>query len=265
MTGGESSRNLAGDPSNWRTRVILGKETAPEPIPDWLLQSYASFREVLLTPGYPCHFGAEAERQGELFYTYVAQRHIEHLPVTLGEFLRQRMHKSNLVVFFEPEPAPLGHTEYRALFWQTLGYLHDHDPCPRHSDSGIDPDDPRWEFPFSGTLLFVVAISPTYSARRSRNLGRSLIMVFQPREVFYDPQTHAAISRSVRAAIRRRIARWDQLPAHPDLGVYGDPDNREWKQYFLSDDMIPEAVTCPIKMHTRGHRPTALPPRRGES
>jgi len=42
---------------------------------------------------------------------------------------------------------------------------------------------------------------------------------------------------------------WDGgVEAHPDLGVFGDPDNREWKQYFLPDS--DEAVTGACLVNT---------------
>jgi FPC/CPF motif-containing protein YcgG len=45
------------------------------------------------------------------------------------------------------------------------------------------------------------------------------------------------------------------MPVHPDIGFYGDPINREWKQYALPDDNEPEAGICPFHARTKNaHR-----------
>jgi FPC/CPF motif-containing protein YcgG len=51
--------------------------------------------------------------------------------------------------------------------------------------------------------------------------------------------------------VRRRLEKWDDIPVHPDLGVYSDPRKNEWKQYFLSDDMKPETGGCPFRMRAK--------------
>src|SRR5690606_34318862 len=54
------------------------------------------------------------------------------------------------------------------------------------------------------------------------------------------------IGAEARSVVRKRLLAWDGQPVHPDLGVYGDTDNREWKQYFLADGNDPEAGRCPF-------------------
>ena len=51
--------------------------------------------------------------------------------------------------------------------------------------------------------------------------------------------------------IRRRLRAYDDVAPSPTLGNYGEPDNREWKQYFLPDrddaqDPDDGAARCPF-------------------
>jgi hypothetical protein len=78
-----------------------------------------------------------------------------------------------------------------------------------------------------------------------------MVMLFQPRSVFVDAVTKRAIGTQARAEVRRRLLAWDGIPHHPDLGVYGDPENREWKQYFLPDDQEPVKGECPFMARER--------------
>jgi FPC/CPF motif-containing protein YcgG len=39
---------------------------------------------------------------------------------------------------------------------------------------------------------------------------------------------------------------YDGMSVHPDIGFYGDIDNREWKQYALPDDNTSETGVCPF-------------------
>jgi uncharacterized protein len=132
-------------------------------------------------------------------------------------------------------------------FWEVLQLLHEQD-----SDSAMDmpPDLPLWEFSFERHEMFVVGASPTYRIRRSRNLGPGMVLIFQPRSLFIDPETSKPIAMEVRRRIHRRMLAYDGMAVHPDIGFYGDPINREWKQYALPDDNEPETGTCPFHVRT---------------
>jgi FPC/CPF motif-containing protein YcgG len=243
----------AGD---WTRRTIHGDRIGDDRPPAWLAGAYASFRANLLDEAYPCYFGTQAEREGRLYYSSVRGGQRDHLPVTLQTFLRVctniGQEKNNLVVFFEPDGTPPTHARHRTAFWDTLRYLRDRDPLP--SPSRVDPSDPCWDFPFCGTLFFIVGISPAYRLHRSRNLGDCMMMVFQPREVFQNGTAGTEIGDAARARIRVRAERWDGVPAHPDLNSFGRPGNLEWAQYFVSDDNAPEIGRCPLFGAERAHR-----------
>jgi FPC/CPF motif-containing protein YcgG len=235
---------------DWKHRTIIGASFANDWFPEWLADAYATFHSTIIDKRYPCYFGSWAERNGALYYSYVCGGQIDHLPVTLQTFLSAckniSQDKNNLIVFFEPDARPATHSQHRTVFWDTLQYLRHHDPAPSSASYRNDPSDPLWEFPFAGTLFFVVGISPTYLLHRSRNLGPCLIMVFQPRQVFLDTKTAREISTTDRSTIRNRVQLWDDVQAHPDLNTYGHPGNLEWIQYFISDDNSRETGACPL-------------------
>jgi uncharacterized protein len=87
--------------------------------------------------------------------------------------------------------------------------------------------------------------------RHSRNLGPGMVLLFQPRSVFVDTITNKVIGREARNQVRKRLETWDEIPAHPDLGFFGDPGNLEWKQYFLDDGNTPADDRCPFLKRQR--------------
>lgn len=237
----------AGD---WKSRVIEGRETGSSvALPAWLDASYETLRTHVMDPEYPCFFGTMAEKRGEMFYAFVNGKDIRSLPATMQTFAElaslPQYRKNNIAVFFEPDAAPLSHDTYHTHFWNVLQTLHDVDPDPE-ADSQPDPSHEDWEFSFAGVQMFVVCACPSFSARHSRNLGPGMVLLFQPRSVFVDTITNKVIGREARNQVRKRLETWDDVPAHPDLGFYGDPGNLEWKQYFLSDENIAAADQCPF-------------------
>ncbi|SHH81364.1 YqcI/YcgG family protein [Pollutimonas bauzanensis] len=259
--------NSAGAPSSspdaidWRRRIIVGGVVGPETIPEWLTQSYGILRRNVMDSAYPCFFGTQAERKGEMFYSYVRGKDISDLPETMSTFaalsVQPAYQKNNIAIFFEPDPVPLTHQDYHAHFWQALQYLHDHDV-----DSAVlfqpDPSDGAWEFTYASVQMFVVCACPSFRARHSRNLGPGMVLLFQPRSVFIDKVTNRVIGAQARNEVRRRLKEWDDIPAHPDLGFYGEPGNLEWKQYFLPDDNTPNVDKCPF-LARRADRLTSEP------
>lgn len=252
LVAGEGSRDqeqVCCEGSDWHSRIILGDRVGVMDVPGWLATSYATLREQVIDPAYPCFFGTQAERHSKMFYAFVLGKDITVLPATMTKFAelasRPEYEKNNIAIFFEPDPQPLAHQAYHDLCWDTLQYLHDRDPDPE-ADQQLDPSDPQWEFSFAGVQMFVVCACPSFKARRSRNLGPGMVLLFQPRSAFIDKVTNRVIGVQARHTVRRRLRAWDAMPAHPDLGFYGDPSNREWKQYFLPDENTPVQGACPF-------------------
>lgn len=233
--------------------VLLTREdiASPEGLPVWLGREYETFREQLLDPGYPCYFGTAAEKRGELRYGYVAGGDTSHVPTLLGEFLSlSRSHpkvRHALALFFEPEGVQRPLSYYRQRFWDVLNFLHESDPSTWPDDRPLDPEDPKWEFCFDGEPMFVFASTPAYRKRDSRNMGNSLVLLFQPRRVFDGIEGGTPAGTRAREIIRARMETWDSgMKYHPDMGSYGDPSSFEWKQYFLPDDITPVLGRCPF-------------------
>jgi len=245
------------DAGDWTRRIIVGTTLGIESPPTWLRDAYAVFHANVVDEDYPCFFGSQAENRGALYYSYARSEDVGHLPQTLQTFLRAcptiQRDRNNLVLFLEPEPHPT-HQQHRQAFWRILRYLRAHDPHPAPQQRQVDPSDPRWEFTFADREFFVVGASPTYYQHRSRNLGPCLLMLFQPREVFGSEG-----DARTRRLIRERAQRWDGTAAHPDLNTYGQPGNREWAQYFISDDNSPATGRCPLFHGTRSAEAQAEP------
>jgi FPC/CPF motif-containing protein YcgG len=69
--------------------------------------------------------------------------------------------------------------------------------------------------------------------------------------------TNRVINAKARQEVRKRLQKWDAITAHPDLGTYGDPENREWKQYFLPDENLAASAACPF-LSRKSRRGTEL-------
>jgi hypothetical protein len=235
------------DHQDWCRRLILRPNDDAAAIPPWLVQAWDDFRENLGDPRYPCFFGGQAYQANAIHHSFVAASDSRHLPQTLRHFLHAcRDHPlANLAVFFEPSDDT--HAESFARFWSILQMLQDADADGGCSAGAMDPDTPLWEFTFAGVQMFVVGFSPTYRNRRSRSLGQCMIMLFQPRSVFEASGVSTEATDRARTVIRERLRRWDGIPHHPALGVYGDSGSREWQQYFLPDDDEAPLGTCPLR------------------
>jgi FPC/CPF motif-containing protein YcgG/pyrroloquinoline quinone (PQQ) biosynthesis protein C len=233
----------------WRERFVFGSTLGAVDPPAWLGEIYQQFARTVETDGYPCYFGQQALRVGDLYVSCVDGEERALLPQTLRRFIEvvrsKPRHRSNLALFVAPTGSDPSHAEYQRYCWDTLSYLRQHDEYDWGNTPIDEPDSASWEFPFGGAQFFVVGLSPSYQRRRSRNVCATMVLLFQPRESFEDA-TGPSIGPRARREVRDRLARWDAIGVHPDLGVYGDPTNREWKQYFLSDDMRPMSGVCPL-------------------
>lgn len=232
-------------PAPWTARIVNESPPSGAP-PAWWGEAYRDYRATLEQRDYPCFFGQAAERRGEMFYAFDGER-----PAAACAAMRRfvelgrdpALARHSLALFCAPDPELTTHAEFLRRFWDILRRLNEADDTPMQP---ADPDDPLWEFSYGGRKMFVVGASPTYGQRRSRAIGRSMLLVFQPRDVFIDPATGEPISAEVRRQIHARMLAYDAMPVHPDIGFYGDARNREWKQYCLPDDNEPVGGRCPF-------------------
>lgn len=229
-------------------------------LPDWGQASAEELYDVLRSTErpFPCTFAVASARRGHLRFGFIEDSADERtwwpLLDILNEYLkvyREIDRDTSLVVFFGPERDQAPMAEYRDRFWRILQFLHRHDDEPWPQEIPQDTDKTEWEFSYGGTPIFVVCNTPAHSARRSRHSDGFLI-TFQPRWVFEGLEAHTPKGAGARRTIRRRLAAYDAVAASPELGDYGDPANREWRQYFLADHNEPEldadgnAARCPF-------------------
>jgi FPC/CPF motif-containing protein YcgG len=230
---------------DWRTRVIRDTFEVERELAPWMEDAYGAYKERVSDPGYPCYFGHQAEKKGDMFYAFVSWANVPSLVGIMGEFVwrghQPQYARHNLGVFFEPLATDT-HERFCSRSWKILQMLHDADSHPLEGA----PSDADWEFSFAGSQMFVVGANVTYSKRRSRCLGQGQVLLFQPRTVFTDAVTERSINMAARRTIRQRLTRWDDVEPHPDLGIYGDPGNREWKQYMLPDENVSVVGECPF-------------------
>src|SRR5262245_24288633 len=119
---GMSKRQHSGADQDWTRRIITGEQLGVAQPPQWLEQAYQRFARDVLHPEFPCFFGTNAERRGELYYSYASVDDLSPLPATLLTFIREsRRHereKNNFAIFFEPTERFADHDEFRSFCWR---------------------------------------------------------------------------------------------------------------------------------------------------
>lgn len=233
--------------------ALLTKEdfAQRDDLPDWLLNEYRTFNKTVTDQTFPCYFGMGGQLKGELRYAYVTQNDWSNLPHALKSFLAlfdDPEHKRHgLFVFVEPFKEDGSLEEYRKQFWAILQYLHEVDEVEWPAESPRDPDHYLWDFRFHGEPIFVFGNAPAYKQRKTRDLGNAMVLGFQPRRIFEGLKGTEQGGIMSREKVRERVAVWDQLPKHPDISHFGDPNHNEWKQFFIGDDVEPIVGKCPFR------------------
>jgi len=219
--------------------------------PSWLAGAVGEFIANVGDREYPCHFGRQAYLAGELFGTWLGRNEeTAELGRNLAAFLTASrpfpQRRMVLACFREPEGKDQPHTWYADRFWNLLSDLRALDARPWPDDVPTAPDHGGWEFCFNGTPMFVFAATPTHDLRVSRRLGPGMVLLFQPRNVFYGVEGGTPGGIAARKRIHGKMRKWDLVPPHPAMGAYGDPAHPEWRQYFIGDHERPMYSTCPL-------------------
>ncbi|MEU6128842.1 YqcI/YcgG family protein [Saccharopolyspora sp. NPDC047091] len=240
-----------------RTVLVIPGESPPK---RWQRLALAAFEQRMLESRepFPCIFGVDAVRRGTLRYAFArsGRNRIPDLVAALREYAAGCAglgRRTSLVTFFEHDPGIHGIAAFRAEFWRLLGAVRDADDHPWPDGIDQDPESPLWEFSCFGTPFFVVANTPAHELRRSRNFDHFAI-TFQPRFVFDGLAADSPAGKNARGIIRKRLAEYDRIPVHADLGDFGAPHNREWAQYFLpdTDQSTPGGQRCPLSARPEG-------------
>ena len=244
-------------PSNTATADDKAESTVIGDLPEWGVSAIADFTATLMdrSAPFPCTFAVTAARRSALRFGFVDDAEDSgtwsSLPDILTGYLGEYQslgRETSLVVLFGGTDSTASMEHHRRRFWEVLQYLHDHDPQDWPPDVPQDTDDPYWEFSFAGTPIFVVCNTPAHVSRRSRSSPHFMI-TFQPRWVFEEIGALSPRGAAARKVIRNRLRAYDGVEPSPDLGDYGNPENKEWRQYFLSDvDPDPAGEpSCPFR------------------
>lgn len=221
----------------------------------WEQETFSEFKERMLSTErpFPCIFGVAAVSRGTLRYGFnhePLQDQASALSKMLEEFTAiapSLGKRTSLVVFFKNAPNKLDHRSIYEWFWSLLQRTTQLDPQAWPENISPNPDSPSFEWTFNGQPMFVVVNTPIHDVRRSRFFP-TLAITFQPRFVFEDIAEGTEKGDTARKIIRSRLEAYDTTPVTPLLGSYGDPDNREWVQYYLDDGSpIQELNYCPVR------------------
>lgn len=220
-------------------------------LPEWLIREYQTFDKIVTRNDFPCTFGMAGQRKGELRYSFISHDDWSALPDALRVFNclfdnQEQLIRHGLFVFVEPEKEVRSLEYYREYFWNVLQYLHESDEQTWPAEYPKDPEHHLWTFCFDKEPYFAFGSAPCYKQRKTRDLGNSLIIGFQPRRIFAGLDGTTDKGNRSREAVRKRVEEWDRLPTHPNISHYGDKNHREWKQYFIGDDMEPVQGACPF-------------------
>jgi FPC/CPF motif-containing protein YcgG len=233
----------------------------------WESKAFSDFKSILQSNerSFPCTLGVAGFSANQLRFYFNnnepdSTEAAEQLAAALQCFIPSARYfgkNTSLVVFFS-EQRDLGINEYETIFWKLLNKLNMFDVGSWPSDIPRQTDHKDWEFSFAGEPIFVVCNTPSHKARKSRYASNFMI-TFQLRWVFEGVVgKDAPNSEKIKMEIRRRLSAFDFVPASPNLGVYGDEDNREWQQYFLKDDNQPVTKGCPFDLSANTQTPQRI-------
>jgi len=222
---------------------------------DWQRSAFEEISRTLSQDDFPCLFARKALAAGSIHYAFCDTRDGEgfsqarHALCAYTAFVKsvpvqERIYQPLILVLGEAGRAA---KEQHSLGWRALRWLYEHDPLAWPDHVPADPEDPEWSFCFNAVPLFVNMSSGVHLQLRSRNLGRNLVLVINPRENF-DVVANIGSSkgRAIRKRIRERVEAFNGKKPSAVLGFYGDPENREWRQYQLEEAGHPAPARCPL-------------------
>lgn len=225
---------------------------------DWQYIVYQDLRSTLESEIrlFPCIFGINGFKKGQLRFLFLETIDAHGLAGPLRDFVQHSRSfgaNTSLVVLSRPRPVA-SLASYKDQFWDVLNELHELDPSPWPENVPEQLDTPLWEFSFAGEPIFVVCNTPAHILRQSRR-SMSFMMTFQPRWVFDNILGTEAAAAKAFAKVRERLDAYDLIPPSPALGQYGNPENREFAQYFLEDNN--EETKCPFHQLARSKEKAA--------
>lgn len=226
---------------------------------DWRVEAFRNIMTCLEDNAFPCCFGRNACRKNSLRFAFIGEKKtIVEMVGALTEFtqsianteLEDRLYSPLLIVFKENEFKKL--TDEHDFAWNRIQEMHDHDISPWPKTIPTETDNSEWSFCFGGVELFINVSCPSHTQLKSRNLGRHVVFVINPREHFDVLASHKTPKgRNIREKIRHRVDSYNGGIVPAELGFYGDSDNLEWKQYILNEHDSNSRSRCPLHIQKK--------------
>jgi len=242
------------------TMLIRRGEVDREALPQWKREALEAFEKKMIDKHqpFPCIPATQGFSLDHFRYGFAGnpkeKSSVKTLASLLEEFTkcsRQCGPYTSLIIFFETSSEEFRSwtvEQFEQLFWDMLDHLHKLDEAAWPPHIPLDPHNPLWEFCFRGEPYFMFCATPAHTKRNSRYFPQFMLAI-TPRWVLQ--HFHASpSSMKIQAEIRKRLDRYDLIPAHPHLNSYGNDDNYEWLQYFLRDDET-SLAKCPFHAYLR--------------
>lgn len=214
----------------------------------------APVRATLTGPDFPCSFVRAALAAGLLELGQIdpaREDHVAQASAMISSYLaavdelaltnpRRAALKVLLLDIAVEEPADAA--SLCDLAWDLIVDLHEYDAGTGNAwppEVPEDMNDPAWSYCLRETPIFVNMTSSALELRRSRNLGRPLLLVIQPTEGLHLTAPLDQAGDRIREQIRSRVDRYDGVPRSPALANAGQAGNSDWRQYWLGDSNAP--------------------------
>ncbi|MEB1809185.1 MAG: YqcI/YcgG family protein [Bacillaceae bacterium] len=224
---------------------LTTKEKAQLQLHGWKLNAIQHFEEKMTNRQhlFPCIPATQAFALSHLRYGFVGHPDDDLTSYELAQVLKEYSENyrqfgkyTTLIVFFKgSHEENITVEEYEQKYWKLLNKVTELDEksWPEHIPQ--DPHENEWEFCFHGEPYFMYCATPVHTHRNSRSFPY-FMMAITPRWVLQQFNTSPDYAEKMKTQIRKRLAAYDHIEAHPELKKYGEDDNYEWKQYFLHDD-----------------------------
>ena len=245
-----------------KANIVIGKQIVKAFKEDtWEHTAFVEITRTIQDITFPCYFARIAELRESAYYAFtdsaIEPGSLEGVVDYLTEFTNvvktsHARKRFALLLVFKPEDFPRDNGYYAEIFWRLLNHLHEHDPQLWPERVPTDPNDGDFEFCFNGIALFTFANTPVYIQRHSRNLGKSLVIVFVPATSFFGVKLLTPGGIAARRQIRQRLEKYDGTEHFPDFGKVDEGIPLAWKSYFIPDENTTIITECPFKFKGGG-------------
>lgn len=159
----------------------------------WKYKALKEFKENLTNEQFPCLFGRKSVFLNS-FIPVFCDSNDEQLDnlfsslIKYTDFVKKTDIKKRifmpLIIFFDQELIGEKWKNQTELAWGALNLLHARDPEKWPDTIPIHPDDTNWCYCFNGVQLFFNMSFKHHYDLKSRNLGKNLTFIINPRENF---------------------------------------------------------------------------------